>query len=448
MKYTRTLALIALLFVACGDDDPTDPGDGGNNNPEPQATAPGVPNGAATVETIGAAGGTLVSSDGSFSIDVPAGALASDTDITIQPITNTAWGGFASGYRLTPDGLTFAQPVDLVYEIAAEDLEGTHPDFVELAYQDDEGFWHIINDATYDPNFRTIGVQTTHFTDFSSLHGLQIRPASATVGTLGTVTLNVRYCDNVTEDEITTLLYSCGDELATLGTFSNWSVNGISGGNASVGRVVELANGQARYTAPGSVPQNNPVAVSVLARGRRSTQTLVSNITIGGKWYGTATADHGDGEKIVATVVWESNGTFQNIETFTAKGFVKYFPDTDFGEVCDFVSLTPDTVSMQAIDGHLVIDHSTDPATWYGGGSTILDANQCYICDGWEQPECEQFQFALTWMNADQQDGWEVSADGQTISKAWVDLTGSGVGYVVEFQRGTPPASSPTLTRR
>ena len=59
-------------------------------------------------------------------IDVPAGALASDTDITIQPITNTAWGGIGNGYRLTPDGLTFTQPVDLVFDVAPETLAGNN----------------------------------------------------------------------------------------------------------------------------------------------------------------------------------------------------------------------------------------------------------------------------------------------------------------------------------
>ena len=44
------------------------------------------------------------------------------------------------------------------------------------------------------------------------------------------------------------------------------------------------------------------VSVDVAVSGGGS-QTLVSNITISGGWYGTATADWGEGEKIVATVV-------------------------------------------------------------------------------------------------------------------------------------------------
>lgn len=444
MKRILAAGFVVLMFIACGDDStgPTDDG-GGNNNPEPQATAPGTPNGAATNAIIGAAGGTLSSSDGALSIDVPAGALASDTDITIQPITNTAWGGIGGGYRLTPDGLTFAQPVDLVFDVAPEDLEGSHPDFLDVAVQDDEGFWYVIRDRTFDEIAGTLTSTTTHFSDYSMIGGLQIRPASASVGTGGRVELQVKYCHQVTisdpTDPLVAFVYDCDAGLAPLETLSNWSVNGISGGNNTVGRTLSTRPLEATFFAPASVPQNNPVAVSVQARGRRSTQTLVSNITIGGEWYGTATADWGDGEKIVATVVWKSNGTFQNIETFTARGLVKYYPDTDYGEVCDFVSMTPDTVSIQAIDGHLIINHSTTPATWYGGGSSVLSATTCYICDGWKEPDCQGFLYALTWLDADEADGWEVSEDGQTISKAWIDLRGSGVAYVVEFQRGAPP---------
>jgi hypothetical protein len=84
------------------------PAPGGNNElPDPVPTAVGTPDGAPTTETIGAAGGSIASSDGALTMNIPAGALASDTDITIQPVTNTAWGGIGTGYQFTPDGLTF-----------------------------------------------------------------------------------------------------------------------------------------------------------------------------------------------------------------------------------------------------------------------------------------------------------------------------------------------------
>jgi hypothetical protein len=428
-------------LVACGDDSTGPPPDDGGNNPEPQATAPGTPTGTATNAIIGAAGGTLASDDGSFAIDVPAGALASDTDITIQPITNTAWGGIASGYRLTPDGLTFSQPIELVFDVAPEDLAGSHPDFLDVVYQDAEGLWYVLNNGTYDDVAGTLTAQTTHFTDYSNIEGIQIRPGSASVGTLGTIDLNVRYCHQEVVDDLVSLVYACDEELTPLATLSNWSVNGIAGGNSTVGRVISTNGHTGHFTAPASVPQNNPVAVSVQARGRRSTQTLVCNITIGSSWYGTATADWGNGERIVANVVWKSAFTYQNLETFDVEsGSVTYTPDTDYGPSCTFLSLTPNTAQMEPDDGHLFIDHSTSPATFYGEGNTAMLATLCFTCEGWEEPDCQESLYSLYWMVALDEDTWTVSADGNTISQSWIDLTGDGIAYTIEFQRGAPPA--------
>ncbi len=444
MKRTSPLALVALvLLLSCGDDDPAGPPDdgGNNNNPEPQATAPGTPNGQATQAVIGAAGGTLASDDGSFSIDIPAGALSQDETIIIQPITNTAWGGVGNGYRLEPDGLTFAIPVELAFDVAPETLEGSHPDFLDVAVQDDEGFWHVINDRVYDEGAGTVTATTTHFSDYSNIQGLQLRPGSASLATQGTVNLQVRFCHQVVEDELASLVYSCDEDLAPLGTFSNWSVNGIAGGDNAVGRVVETGTGTARYTAPASVPQNNPVAVSVDARGRRGTQTLVCNVNIGSTWYGTATVDFGEGEKITAYVVWKSSYTYEHLELFAPEsGTMTYTPNTHYDPPCSFVSFGPNTADVLPDDGQLFIDHTTSPGKFYGSGSSALLATSCYTCEGWDEPDCQENLYFLAWFAALEEDGWALD-DENTISHAWADLSGSDpVGYAVEFTRGAPPA--------
>jgi hypothetical protein len=442
MKRTLLIALFALAFVSCGGDDGAGPGNGGNDNPpEPVPTAAGVPDGFPITASIGAAGGSISSTDDDFTLEIPPGALASDTDITIQPITNTAWGGVGSGYRLTPDGLTFAVPVSLVFEIDAEDLVGTAPEFLDVAVQDDEGFWYVLKNRTYDDGAGTLTCTTTHFSDYSNIEGVQIRPASASVGTGGTVNLSVQHCYRETipgDDNLAALVYTCDDDLAPLNVLSNWSVNGVTGGNTTVGRVVATGSHSARYTAPASIPQNNPVAVSVQTTFAGRSALLVSNITIGSTWYGTATAQWDNNEKVVATVVWTSAGTIQNIETFEPSGEIVYTPDTDYGEVCWFVSITPNTAPILSADGALIIDHSTDPPTFYGYGSTGLLATTCYTCEGWEEPDCQEYLQFPEWFNALQEDHWETGADGQTISKSWFDIN-SGTGYVVEFTRGSPP---------
>jgi len=106
------LALLALCYGCNGDDVPSNP-----QTHDPVPTAPGVPDGAPTAATIGPGGGSLASSDGLFTVEIPAGALGADTEIGVQPITNTAWGALGTSYRLTPNGLTFVMPVSLVFTI-------------------------------------------------------------------------------------------------------------------------------------------------------------------------------------------------------------------------------------------------------------------------------------------------------------------------------------------
>lgn len=74
-------------------------------------------------------GGSLTSTDGKLTLDVPPGALSEDTEITAMPISldelspelrELAEGGLA--YRLEPDGLQFSQPITISLQLAEEDL--------------------------------------------------------------------------------------------------------------------------------------------------------------------------------------------------------------------------------------------------------------------------------------------------------------------------------------
>lgn len=62
--------------------------------------------------TIGPAGGSIAAGDGGLTLDVPAGALAEDSVITIRnlDLAALAANGADAGYALEPDGLAFAVP--------------------------------------------------------------------------------------------------------------------------------------------------------------------------------------------------------------------------------------------------------------------------------------------------------------------------------------------------
>src|SRR5450759_2420723 len=172
-------------------------------NPSPTATAVGVPNGSATSATIGAAGGSVSTPDGKIALTIPAGALASNTVISIQPLTNMAHGKIGAAYRLTPDGQTFLKPVTLTFTYTDEDLLGTAAEFLGAAFQTAAGYWQWAGAATVDTTAKTVSVSSSHFSDWSNVKGLQIRPPKKTVKVSGSVGLQVKVCYPVDDDELT-----------------------------------------------------------------------------------------------------------------------------------------------------------------------------------------------------------------------------------------------------
>jgi hypothetical protein len=449
MKRSHFWILTALLVVSCGGDDGAGPvDDGGNNTTDPTPTTPGTPNGAPTTQSIGPAGGTITSADGLFSITIPPGALTSlaatapalETEITIQPITNTAWGGVGSGYRLLPDGVEFAVPVELNFSLEDSMLWGSDTSLVDVARQKDDGVWGILKSRRIDWESRTLTCTTSHFSDYSMVEGMQIRPPAASVAPLGTVNLFVRYCERQTvsggagNDDLTALILGCDGSMPP-NTVSNWSVNGLPGGNATIGTVVQTAPGKARYTAPTTEPQDNPVAVSVNFISSRGNGVLVSNITIGGVWYGTVTITQGT-YKSEASVIWTEIGVYQGLETYRPSGTVHYSPDTDYGPVCWFVSMDPRDGNVVHDDGVLFIDWNNVPAKAFGYGTTQTTSTTCFSCDGWDQPECNT-DVLPGWFSAD---SLAVDTNGDAISWTYTDYDALPPRTMtVDFKKGLPP---------
>jgi hypothetical protein len=116
-----------------------------------------------------------------------------------------------------------------------------------------------------------VSIQTDHFSDWSMLTGIQLRPSQATVKTGASQVLQIRTCNNNVapeepDDQLVPLIYACEDTPDATYGFGNWSVNGVAGGSADSGTVVadgDSATNKATFTAPESVPAGNPVAVSV-----------------------------------------------------------------------------------------------------------------------------------------------------------------------------------------
>jgi hypothetical protein len=110
MKWMRTLVLVALAafalaFTAC-ESDSGGSGDGSTGTPDPDE-------GTTVTKAVTAAdGGSVATDSGNASIAIPAGALADDTEITIEVSAKEA-DTASSVYDFGPDGQQFQKAVTI-----------------------------------------------------------------------------------------------------------------------------------------------------------------------------------------------------------------------------------------------------------------------------------------------------------------------------------------------
>lgn len=144
MKRMLFMAGIAcLLIMSCRKDN-----DVVYNESDETITPTGTPTGQAVHKMIDANGGELTSTDGTLKLTIPAGALSTATDITIQPISNELTGGIGDAYRLTPHGQTFNKPITITFNYNAADTTDSRPEFLDIAFQDAEGSWQMLTNTT------------------------------------------------------------------------------------------------------------------------------------------------------------------------------------------------------------------------------------------------------------------------------------------------------------
>lgn len=139
---------------------------------EPVITAKGQAVGTAITKQIDAAGGTLTSQDGKLTITVPAGTVSSSTTFSIQPITNTLTQG-KPAYRLLPEGVTLAKPVQLSFSYNNADIANTNEDLLILYFQTAQGSWQSMP-TSLDKSRKLLTASTTHFSDWAAGGALQL----------------------------------------------------------------------------------------------------------------------------------------------------------------------------------------------------------------------------------------------------------------------------------
>jgi hypothetical protein len=321
--------ILAFLFIAtsgCGHKSPT-AGTGTQTPTAPtvQPAAPlGKPGGSETSGTIGPGGGALNSADGRVSIEVPPGAIPGDTAFTIQPIEGSEPNGIGPIYVLSPEGMTFAQPVTLTWHLSDADLAGHPIEAVSIATRDAEGQWISQPGVVRDVGAKTVRVTTAHLSPWEAyLPDIIIVPDHAEVHVRNSVALHVSRTEILSDPDLLappgpassapqTTYDNAGVELtpptqpAASGPKEGdeltppvtpvclWKLNGkTGGGDGTVGHLGATSETEAEYTAPAKVPPVNPVAVSCevtyVVKGRKAKTIAVAYVTVTDKkgWKGT-----------------------------------------------------------------------------------------------------------------------------------------------------------------
>jgi formylglycine-generating enzyme len=122
--------------------------------------------------TVGAGGGTVTTGDGNVTLEVPAGALDSETEITVAPqMTYPADERLVPGtcYEFGPDGTQFAVAVQmtLAYDEANLPAEATEADLAIHRVVGDG--WEAVADSAVDTVAKTVSAPVSGFSTYGVL---------------------------------------------------------------------------------------------------------------------------------------------------------------------------------------------------------------------------------------------------------------------------------------
>ncbi len=217
----------------------------------------GTPVGDKVTKTIGAAGGSLASKDNTLQIDIPAGALAGNTEISVQAVSNTLPGSPGTAYRLLPENVNFAKPVKLTFKYTDRHLDSTSADALYMAYQAQDGIWRFLPKTVLNTTARTLTVETTHFSDWApfAMYWLRPQPSSVMVGKLAAVHIYSSIDKMKADSDSHPIAIHRERALENTANIRNWKLSG-AGTLTPEGRF-------AWYKAPGKVPNPATVTVSV-----------------------------------------------------------------------------------------------------------------------------------------------------------------------------------------
>lgn len=179
-----------------------------------------------SAKILGEDGGALTGVDGKVSIDVPAGAVPANTEVSIVATEEAAPNGIGKIYNLTPEGTQFAEPVKLSFQYTNADALVTPPSRMAIGYKKPDGNWQVMPTLKIDEATKTITTETLHFSQWSLLEvepTITFAPASGPVGTMVMVTVTgIPLSLNVSDNHV-----KLNGQVVTVTTIATTSTSGI-----------------------------------------------------------------------------------------------------------------------------------------------------------------------------------------------------------------------------
>jgi hypothetical protein len=279
-KFVKLSLLVGLLSCQRNESDqlstPVIPAQG-------TPTEPGNPVGAPIQKTIGPVGGSIATPDNMLTLIIPAGALTRDTIITMQPVENKAWGGTGLGYELGPKNLELKKPAELVWHYSDENIAGSVPEALGVAFQQDDRTWQGRQNISLNSVKKTASTPINKLLPTAFYESYYMVPAMRSVLPGEHLDLKVFFHPGHEDDsELAPLTLP---KLLEREQVKNWKLNGNDPAgqtNPLHGTLNIIGNGaSATYISPNRLPDPNEVAISVeVVLKSKSKLFLISNIVI------------------------------------------------------------------------------------------------------------------------------------------------------------------------
>jgi hypothetical protein len=211
-----------------------------------------------TTSVVGASGGTAASSDGTMTLSVPSGALASNVALTVSPATTSVPGIVGAAWVVGPAGTTFTKPVTLTLSYAAA---GGGSAFRIATYAN--GALHDLPGYSLDASAQTVSGTTTTVGTFGLVAAASSTTSTADAGTVCFTMSGGASCEGGSSSSGS----SGAGGGSTSGSGGTCTVSTCAGDNATIcaqypgSSLSSCVDGQNGYAASCCYPAGQPVCI-------------------------------------------------------------------------------------------------------------------------------------------------------------------------------------------